>query len=543
MPLPTISIIIHGRDDEYVNNFVEMLSFTVNFIAAGAYSQKIQNRIEIVLVDWGSVSSFIPKIFHSLKLPKSSIINGHYIDNESIKKLDGDSPYHISKAVNFGMKKAKGDYFLILSGNNIIPELHLLQLLSLIDNRDRLLPHVQEIYGILPRRALPHPVAGSFSREIINNYFKNISLTGFPCHFKINSGGGGAGLLFQKSLIEKVQGLSEESGMYGWNDAEIYYRLLQYTDVIDLGNFGLCGFKFWRNNASENISKRRLEFEKVRKRYPNYLKPERFQSNNNWGAQGLKSSVSFKYPLRTFEKLTGTPRDNTPKSILSNEITFLKISFLQIIKAYIRYRHAQKIAKKDAFYFSELMQIIDVINKTKTYQIVISTDCAQKLLYFLVSLLPGIDFTVIDDQLGSGDAETNFGNIAKRIKHFHYSRIKYIRGQSQIQDFFNEKDLKWMKDIQGLVIFNPEISYFQNSISNDNKTELFKTKKIKILNLGSSPREYKMNEEIDNKFSNLYKLHLKLGVEVISYFLCLLIFILQKLKSIMKRLLILVYKF
>ena len=63
---PTISIIIHGRDDEYVENFVDMLSFTINFIAAGGYSQNIQNRIEIVLVDWGSVCSFIPKIFHNL---------------------------------------------------------------------------------------------------------------------------------------------------------------------------------------------------------------------------------------------------------------------------------------------------------------------------------------------------------------------------------------------------------------------------------------------------------------------------------------------
>ena len=87
MPPPTISIIIHGRDDEYVENFIEMISFTINFIAAGCYSQNIQNRIEIVLVDWGSVSSFIPKIFHDLKLHKSSIVNGHYVDNETIKKL------------------------------------------------------------------------------------------------------------------------------------------------------------------------------------------------------------------------------------------------------------------------------------------------------------------------------------------------------------------------------------------------------------------------------------------------------------------------
>ena len=143
MKLSTISIILHGRDDEYVENFVEMLAFSINFLSKGIISQNIENRVEIVLVDWGSVVSFIPKIFNSIQLNKDINLSGYYVDNKTAKKHDGNNSYHVTKPLNFGMRQASGDFLLVISGNDIIPEQHLSQLLLLLDNRDSLLPETK----------------------------------------------------------------------------------------------------------------------------------------------------------------------------------------------------------------------------------------------------------------------------------------------------------------------------------------------------------------------------------------------------------------
>lgn len=530
----TTSIILHGRDDEYVENFIEMLAFTINFLVMGICNQNLEKRIEIILVDWGSIKSFIPSIFDNLQAYQNIKVTGHFVDNETAKKLDGDSSYHVSKAVNFGIRKAKGDYVLVLSGNNIISELSLSQLLILLDNRERLLPHSEEIYGLLPRRNLPHPIAGSFSYQIIRNYFKNISLSRFPSNFKINSGGGACGLLFQKSLIERMNGISEESGMYGWNDAEIFYRIIEHTNAIDLGNYGISGFKFWRKNDSPNISKRRLEFDKVRQRYPNYLKPEFFQSNQNWGCKHIKNSVKYEYSSGLTENYISNKDPASPELNINKKTTFFDISFFQMTKIYFQYRKSQMIEKKESFCFHKMMQILDVILKVKSYQIIISRNSADKMLYFLLKILPGIECTIIDIEPGMGDAETNFGQLAKRVNPFYHSRLKYIRGREKVQDFFDHKYRRLMSNLQGLIILDPMTDRNIDFITKKSTKEFLSTKKIKIIEHTSNHKIDKTNDNNDVGRYSTYRYRLFFGIEILAYLLCSFLKLWIQLKKIVK---------
>lgn len=528
---PKISIIIHGRDDEYVANFVEMLSFTVNFLMKGVCSQKLQERIELVLVDWGSEISFIPKILRSVQLDGSAIINGHYVDSHSVKKLDGDVPYHISKAVNFGMRRAKGEFLLVLSGNNLIPELDLLKLVSILDNRERFLPNINEIYGILPRRILPHPIAGSFSIKRINNYFNNLSLSGFSCNFKINSGGGGSGLLFQKSLIEKANGLSEQSGFYGWNDAEIFYRLIQFTDVIDLGNFGLCGFKFWRNNESPNISKRRLEFLNVRKIYPNYLKPECFKPNPEWGAAFFRGSVNYSYSAEHSEALD--PLNEESGIALTNQVIFSQTKFVSLVKIYFEYRKSQLIAKKTAIYFKELIQISRAIDERMAYHIIMSTNSAEKVLYFLANAFPGISLTLVESNPSQCDAEEKFGSLAKRIKGFFHSRIKYIRSHMGVKGFLTDESSVGIGGVQeGVVILERSSDVRQNLVETEKQKTILETKNIQVFNLGDIYEENLIVGDLSSRPIEFRTLLLVLLSEIVCNIYCLSISAVKNIKRL-----------
>jgi len=226
-----ISLVIAARNDNYMGNSNWRLETTVNYIAAQVQSIDWLDKVEIIIVDWGSASP----LRDVLQMSKAAAQIIRYIEvpiNIHEKVCQG-SDFPSSIALNVGIRRAKGEFIALTSGD-VLWKSDVFKNLFSSDKSSFLQKSIFEhSLIVVPRKNIPW--------DFVN---KNPEITGMAKYIDTEGtslevepllpfymGCAGA-LIMHRDLWFECHGNDERLVFWGFNDIDINLRIrLKYACI------------------------------------------------------------------------------------------------------------------------------------------------------------------------------------------------------------------------------------------------------------------------------------------------------------------------
>jgi predicted O-methyltransferase YrrM len=238
-----LSIILTGRDDDYMLDFKYRITTTINYIARNLHQLWRLDDVEILVADWGSRTPMAQTL--ALSPEAGSICRFLYVPPAVVRAVQsGEETFHISYATNAGLRRAQGEYFLIFGADTLIPEHALESILALLGGRAPAGVTVDRTYFLLSRYHVPwhfvrrQPTMAEWDRYLVlhaGEYGRENSAI-----FSVSSGAGA--LMMHRSLWHELRGLDEVFGRHGMCDVDLGLRVAQRYPWIELSYLGVSLF-------------------------------------------------------------------------------------------------------------------------------------------------------------------------------------------------------------------------------------------------------------------------------------------------------------
>ncbi len=255
-----LSICMIGRNDDYGKDFKRRLRQSMDFLAYSAEKAGVLDKIEVLLTDWNSdiplaeAVTFSPaaaKMIKFIEVPPAVAKKHNY----------GNTPFHTTKGVNVGLRRASGRYVGMMPGDILISEFTLERLIKLLTGKLNIsFDPAASLLGV-PRKFIPH-----YGEE--QRFFKDNSdierilvLNDFYLRDDIWPKGlmGGYGfLIMSRELSFKVKGFDENLGGWGPSDVELALRLSCSNPLVNLSGFGILCYDFEPDKKMVGEKKTRL---------------------------------------------------------------------------------------------------------------------------------------------------------------------------------------------------------------------------------------------------------------------------------------------
>ena len=285
MTKPLISFCTFGKNDDYMPDFLYRLETTINFLCNSIKAIQKEDCFEIIIVDWVSevpLNQQLNIIECSTKLVKFLYISENDLINTNFTP-DRISP---SYAINFAIRRAKGDLIFLMGADTIINNSSIRNLLDLCaDNIGSF--NIKDSYLTVGRRHIPWEIISEQPRFEYLEYY--IARKGHELRddFQFLKWGGGAGLIgMHKDIWNSIQGLDEEIIYYGSSDVELFLRATNKYEHIELSNSGICSY-----HMEHPPELQKSESKYVGKNYDIFTQ-ERKQ-NNSWGCPERKLDFAY----------------------------------------------------------------------------------------------------------------------------------------------------------------------------------------------------------------------------------------------------------
>ena len=241
-----LSICLIGRNDDYGRDFKRRLRQSMDFLAYSAEKAGVLDKIEVLLTDWNSDSPLAETVTFSpaaasmvkfIEVPPSVAKEHNY----------GNTPFHTTKGVNVGLRRASGKYVGMMPGDILISEFTLERLIKLLTGKLNVSFEPSKTLLGIPRKFIPH-----YGEE--KRFFKNNSdierilvLNDFYLRDDLWPKGlmGGYGIMIMsRELCFNVKGLNEDLGGWGGSDVELALRLSCSNPLVNLSGFGIICYDF-----------------------------------------------------------------------------------------------------------------------------------------------------------------------------------------------------------------------------------------------------------------------------------------------------------
>lgn len=272
-----LSICLIGRNDDYGKDFKRRLRQSVNFLAYSAEKAGVLNKIEVLLTDWNS------------DVPLAEAVNFSPAASGMVKFIEvppavakqhnyGNTPFHTTKAINIGLRRASGRYVGMMPGDILISAFTLERLIKLLDGQLSVPFDPSATLLGIPRKFIPH--YGEEKKFFKDNYDieRILVLNDFYLKEDMYPKGlmGGYGVLIMaRELCFKVKGFDENLGGWGPSDVELALRLSCSNPLINLSGFGIASYDF--EPDKKMVSEKNV-------RLSDWSKPVTSIENNiNWG--------------------------------------------------------------------------------------------------------------------------------------------------------------------------------------------------------------------------------------------------------------------
>jgi len=300
---PLLSILSHGRNDQYMGNFKWRLARSLNRFAESIAALGLEEEVELLIVDWGSREPLRDVIL--LSDTARSLVKFLQVPQEVAARFNRDSPYSFVHASNCGIRRASGEFIMYCDADTYLPQSSLEKICGALrisrqhfGSRGRSPHREEEGGGFEAGESLGGNPEDHFflaSRYHIPISFHNHCATSDQIdayiaekketldHDRINKEdfmGTATAYLMHRSLWRGCRGFDEGLIYWGWFDIDLFHRLRRHYQVCDLED---AGVDFFHLEHYSNSKKRDQTVENPQRANPAKW-PDRFAVNDEqWG--------------------------------------------------------------------------------------------------------------------------------------------------------------------------------------------------------------------------------------------------------------------
>lgn len=237
---PILSIITTNRNDQYRENELGRLKFILNYFIFSLNLMNVHNKIEYIIVDWGSEIPF-SNYFKTeiLACPSIKFIN---VPQQETSKFNLN--FDTTKALNLGIDNSLGEHIMLTSSDQFFPVSVFNNLMNILENP---LSHgiTGDEYKIVPRKYLRNDfLIFQKDMELVNIYLNNLKHSDLPIDdITIHDGTGAGGNLLKKEHLLKINGIKDSDFHNHGHDNVLFQEISNYYPHIDTANFGVFLFK------------------------------------------------------------------------------------------------------------------------------------------------------------------------------------------------------------------------------------------------------------------------------------------------------------
>lgn len=280
---PLLSIVITGRNDNYLGDFKYRITTCINFLCSGLEKISSLEKIELLVVDWNSEIGLNRVI--DLSLAAKRVTRFIIVPPETAK---ANSPHGINfraeMACNVGVRRAKGQYIMSMPADIIFPAFSLEYLLRLLKREMTPVFDIEKSMMNISRKLIPWQIVQK--KYTLEEWERFIQLTtrhlNFHNHFIGLCAGYGATLM-HKNLWFESQCLREDRTGWGADDIEIGLRLNRKYPSIDLTGLGIFLYDMY-----QDLSLRKKSIQNVK--LP-HISESIGTNNPNWGLCEVDLSI------------------------------------------------------------------------------------------------------------------------------------------------------------------------------------------------------------------------------------------------------------
>ena len=286
MNAPFLSIVMIGRNDAYISDYLYRLSSTILFWQKGFKESK--KSFEIVLVDWGSKTplskDLIPLVEGHEQIPLRII----EVPPAKVAQYSKGKNFYSTLAVNVGVRRAKGEFILFTGTDTLMPIFSLETLIRKLQKSNTKCFDLKKSYLHVPRYNIPFDIVqrqpSTEEWEIQSELLTENLIPEAPGSTFL--GGFAGGQLMHRKLWMECQGYNEAlNKTWGWCDNEMVLRLSEKYPWVNLAPYGI--YMLHMEHGPQ------VSIETKKPRDPNTTNPmlisKKIKVNKDiWGLQGIK---------------------------------------------------------------------------------------------------------------------------------------------------------------------------------------------------------------------------------------------------------------
>lgn len=246
-----LSIVITARNDNYVENFLNRLEFSINYFLYNAEKLKLITNLEFIVVDWGSKK----KLSEEFRVIKKKYINNIFFlelsENEAYKHSKNIlGNFFTEKANNLGIIKSSGSHVMLCHHDTIFSKSSIRNIFSFIYDEV-----INKDFVWIPRKYMHYqfyktnPSFNNLDKYFTRNFSSKIRFE----NIKFHNGAGASAILFSKKNFIISGCLDQEAttkGYFSGSDVDLLKRISVKFNHLDGTNFGIYGLKLPRLQLS-----------------------------------------------------------------------------------------------------------------------------------------------------------------------------------------------------------------------------------------------------------------------------------------------------
>jgi len=282
----TLSVVLCGRNDDYLGDFKYRIASAINYLVRSAYRAGCLADMEINVVDWNSDTPLSAEL--DLIPQAVQAANFLAVPPETASKYNGRAEFNANCALNVGVRRSQGRYIMIMPADILVTRPAIQNLLQLLGGGfDTEFDPSQTMLNI-GRMLVPwQVVSGQPSLSEWDRYIQLNTRHLFYDNTYHGLCGGYGAILMHRKLWEHSQGFLESYGGWGGSDVELSLRVHQEHAHVDLLSFGIYVFDMQENPAHQ-LGKITGAGYSRHMRIPGQM----HLGNKDWGLRGIDVKTS-----------------------------------------------------------------------------------------------------------------------------------------------------------------------------------------------------------------------------------------------------------